>query len=229
VAVPLRGALLPLRAPLFADIFRVGALASLSPVFTVLTISLVNGLISDFGAAAVAGYGISARLEFLLVPLVFGVGVSMTSLVGVNIGAGNIARAEHIGWVGGACAAVLAGCVGVVLALFPGLWVSLFTDDSDAFAAGASYLRIAGPAFALQGLGLALYFASQGARAVTWPVLATILRFVVAVGGAMIGVRWFGFGIEFVFACIALGMAIYGLMTAAALWLGAWRRPVRGA
>jgi MATE family, multidrug efflux pump len=224
VAVPLRRRYLQLHGELFRDIFRVGALGSLAPIFTVLTISLVNALVSDFGAAAIAGYGISARLEFLLIPLVFGLGVSMTSLVGVNIGAGNIARAERIGWVGGACATLLAGVVGGVLALAPGLWVGLFTDDAAVYAAGAAYLHVAGPAFALQGLGLSLYFASQGARAMAWPVAATILRFAISVGGAWFAVRVFDAGMTAVFGCIALGMLSYGALTAIGLAMGSWRR-----
>ena len=217
-----------LQWPLFRDILRVGALAALSPIFTVLTIGLINGLISSRGAAAIAGYGIGARMEFLLIPLVFGLGASMTALVGVNIGAGNAARAERIGWIGGGCAAALTGFVGVLLACIPGLWMDLFTDDPETIAAGAAYLQIAGPVYLFQGLGLSLYFASQGASAVLWPVVGTIARFVVSVGGAYLGLRLFGFGLPGVYACIAAGMVCYGSITAAALYAGTWRRPLRG-
>ena len=158
VTVPLRRAALRLRFELFADILRVGALASLSPIFVVLTIGLLNSVMSDFGTAAIAGYGIGARLEFLLIPLVFGLGASMTSLVGFNVGAGNIDRAERIGWIGGTSAALLTGSVGLVLAIAPGLWINLFTQDPATYAAGATYLRIAGPAFFFQGLGLSSVF-----------------------------------------------------------------------
>ena len=220
----LRVDLLRLEWNLFRDILRVGALAALSPVFTVLTIGMINGLVAGMGAAAIAGYGIGARMEFLLVPLVFGLGASMTSLVGVNIGAGQVARAERIGWIGAGCAAALTGGVGLLLALVPGLWMDLFTDDPATLAAGAAYLRIAGAAFLFQGLGLSLYFASQGAGAVFWPVVGTVVRFVVSVGGAYLAVRHFGTGLEGVYACIAVGMVLYGLITAASLYLGTWRR-----
>ena len=223
VAVPLHRAAMGLRVELFADILRVGALASLSPTFVVLTIGLLNHVMSAFGTAAIAGYGIGARLEFLLIPLVFGIGASMTSLVGINVGAGNIERAERIGWVGGSSAALLAGGVGLVLALAPGLWMNLFTQDPETYAAGATYLRIAGPAFFFQGLGLSLYFASQGAGAVLWPVIATILRFVVAAAFAAAGVHWFHMGLNFICACIAAGMVVYGVVTAMSIHLGAWR------
>jgi putative MATE family efflux protein len=223
VAVRLERAAAQLDRRLFADIFRVGAPASLSPLFTVLTIVLANVIVARFGAASLAGYGIAARLEFLLIPLIFGLGAAMTTLVGTNIGAGNVVRAERIAWVGSSCAAGLAGMAGIVLALRPGLWVSLFTDDPAVWSAGAAFLQIVGPVFAFQGLGLSLYFASQGAGRVAWPVMATVLRFVVAIGGGALLVVYGGFGLEAAYAAIAAGMVLYGVITAASVAGGAWR------
>lgn len=220
----LRVAAFRLQRELFADIFRVGALASLSPVLTVLAIAAVNIIVSSFGAAALAGYGIAARLEFLLIPMVFGIGAAMTAIVGTNVGAGKMARAEQVGWTGSALAAALTGSVGLLLTIAPGLWVGMFTDDPETFAAGARFLQIVGPAFLFQGVGLALYFASQGAGAVQWPVFAALVRFVVAIGGAALVAYWLGFGLEAVYACIAAGMVLFGAITAGAVWLGAWRR-----
>lgn len=214
-----------LRLGYFADILRVGALASLSPVSTVLTIAILNTLIGRFGVETLAGYGVVARVEFLLVPLVFGIGAALTALVGVNMGAGQVARAERIGWMGGGAAAVLAGTVGLVLALAPGLWTGLFTRDPASLAAGALYLHIVGPVFAFQGLGLALYFASQGAGAILWPIIATLLRFGICVGGAVLVMGQPEPRLAAVYACIALGMTVYGAVTGLALWRGAWRRP----
>lgn len=223
-ALQLRVSALRLQRELFADIFKVGALASLSPVLTVLSIAVVNILVSGFGAAALAGYGIAARLEFLLIPMVFGIGAAMTVIVGTNVGAGNIARAERVGWTGGALAAALTGSIGLILAFAPGLWVGLFTDDPETYTAGAQFLHIVGPLFLFQGLGLALYFGSQGAGVIHWPIVAALVRFVVAIGGASIAVYWFGFGLDVVYACIAAGMLLFGAITAGAIYLGAWRR-----
>lgn len=220
----LRLSALQLRRELFADIFRVGALASLSPLLTVLAIAAVNIIVSGFGASALAGYGIAARLEFLLIPLVFGIGAAMTAIIGTNVGAGNIARAERVGWTGGALAAALTGSIGLLLAVAPGLWMGLFTSDPDTFAAGARFLQIVGPVFLFQGLGLALYFGSQGAGVIQWPVFAALVRFVVAIGGASVATYWFGVGLEMVYACIAAGMVLFGAITAGAIRLGAWRR-----
>ena len=85
---------IPLQARLFWDILRVGLIASFSAFTANLTAMLVTGLVGRFGVAALAGYGIGVRLEFMLVPLAFGIGSGLTTLVGV---AGRRARLEARG------------------------------------------------------------------------------------------------------------------------------------
>src|SRR5271170_6140984 len=134
-----------LRWALLADILRVGAVASLITVQTNLTVAVLTGLVGSFGSAAIAGYGIGSRLEYLLVPLVFGLGAPLVAMVGTNIGAGQHARALRIAWLGGAIACVATEAIGVAAALAPTAWIRLFSADPDVIAAGALYLRLAGP------------------------------------------------------------------------------------
>ena len=154
-----------LRRALFADILRVGAVASVTTLQTTLTVALTTALVGGVagGGDAIAGYGTGARLEYLLVPLVFGLGAPLVALVGTNIGAGQRARALRVALTGGAIAFALAEAVGVAAAVWPAAWLGLFSDDPGMLATGAQYLRIVGPAYGFFGLGLALYFASQGA------------------------------------------------------------------
>jgi Na+-driven multidrug efflux pump len=209
---------------LFRDIFRVALPASMSPIFTIFIILSLTAMVATFGEAALAGYGIGSRIEFLLIPLVFGIGAAMTSLVGLSIGSGNIDRAEHIGWIGSAFAAGLTGVVGLALALFPSAWIYAFTNDQVTFEAARSYIQIVGPLFAFQGLGLSLYFASQGAGAMRWPVIAILARVVLAVGGGWFLAFGLDLGLKGVFIGAAAAMATFGLIIAITLKLGAWRR-----
>ena len=94
----LRG--LGLRWPLFHHILRVGLVAALVTVSTNLTVAIATGYVGRFGPAAIAGYGTGARLEYLLVPLVFGLGGPLVAMVGTNVGAGRRDRALHAAWVG---------------------------------------------------------------------------------------------------------------------------------
>lgn len=104
-----------LRWPLARDILRVGAVACISPLQTVLTILILTRLVARFGTDALAGYGVGTRLEFLLVPIAFAVGVASVPMVGMAIGAGQVRRARQAAWVAAAVAAALLGTLGLVL------------------------------------------------------------------------------------------------------------------
>ncbi len=212
-----------LRWPLFRDILRIGLLASLSSIMTNVTIALTTGVVGAFGPAAIAGYGVGTRLEYLLIPLAFGFGGPLVALVGTNIGAGNRERALRAAWLGGWICFALTEAIGLAAALFPAAWLSLFDRDPAMIAAGSAYLRVVGPCYGFFGLGMALYFASQGAGTLKWPVLAGFSRMVVAVGGGYILLRWAG-SLTAVYVALSAGLAVFGLMVALAIWRGAWFR-----
>jgi len=220
-----RGVMVGLGRSHFAEILRVGLVASLSPVQTVLTVVLMVGLVGQFGAAALAGYGLGARLEFLMVPVAFGIGTAMTAMVGANIGAGNRVRALQVAWTGTAGAALIVGGIGAAVSVWPALWLGLFLDPADAaaWAVGRGYLQIVGPVYAAFAAGLALYFASQGAGRVVWPVVAGFVRLLLALGGAVVLVQYRGAGVDGIFAAVAAGMLAYGVLSALAVWLSGWR------
>jgi putative MATE family efflux protein len=212
------------RAEMFSDILKVGALACLSPAQSILTVMIFTALVARFGTAALAGYGIGARLEFLLIPIAFGVGVAAVPMVGMAIGAHDIARARRVAWMAGATSGVSVGLVGITLALAPGLWASLFTRDAAVLNATQEYLQIAGPAFGFLGLGLSLYFASQGAGKVLGPVLAGTLRLgLVMVVGALLVYN--NAGAAALFVLVGLSMFVYGLATATAIYFTPWGNP----
>ncbi len=203
------------------DILKVGAVASLSPLQAVLTILILTRLVAQVGAPALAGYGIGTRLEFLLIPVAFAVGVGAVPLVGMAIGAGKVARARHVAWVSAGVAAAMLGVIGLIVAVRPELWVGLFTDDPAVTESAALYFAWAGPCYPLFGVGLCLYFASLGAGKPLGPVLAGTLRLVmVAAGGAML--TWMNTPPWTIFALVAAAMAAYGLATMASVRLTAW-------
>ena len=188
------------------------------------TILVLTGLVGRFGTEALAGYGIGSRVEFLMIPLIFGIGSAMTSIVGANIGALNIDRAEKVGILGGSTAGFVSIVIGLTLAAFPEAWIQFFTDDIKAFEVTKKYIQIVGPFYIFQGIGLSLYFASQGANAMKWPTIATIARFIIACAGGGISVYWLDLGIESIFISSSAAMAIFGLMIFISIKKGAWRK-----
>jgi Na+-driven multidrug efflux pump len=206
---------------MFVDILKVGAVSCLAPLQSVLTILIFTNILAGFGTETLAGYGMGSRLEFLLTPIAFAFGVASVPMVGMAIGAGLVARARQVAWTAAAAAGLSVGLVGLIVALDPALWVSLFTHDPGVTAAANSYFAWAGPAFGFFGIGTCLYFASQGAAKVVGPVLSSTLRLLtVGTGGWWLASSdapaWT------LFALVGAAMVVFGLSTAASIRLTRW-------
>ncbi len=219
VGLAFRG--IKIRWSLFADILRVGLVAALITVQTNLTIAIATGFVGAFGPAAIAGYGTGSRLEYLLIPLVFGLGGPLVAMVGTNIGAGRPERAQRVAWIGAAIGAGLCEIIGFAAAAEPRAWLSLFDIDPAMIDAGSRYLHAVGPVYGLFGLGMALYFASQGAGRLLWPLLANMARLLIAAGGGYLALRWTG-NLTDVFMALAVALAAFGIINAAAVASGVW-------
>lgn len=225
----LKPSLIPLRlswAPM-RDILRVGAFSSIVSLSTNITIGVATGLAGLIGPAAVAGYGTGARLEYLLVPLVFGLGAPVAAMVGTSIGAGNRERALRVAWTGAAIAFVITETIGLAAAFYPAAWLSLFGSDPTMIETGSLYLQIVGPAYGFFGGGLCLYFASQGAGRMGWATLGAVLRVILAGGGGWLIVAKFGGGSVGLFAALAAALVFYGFINAAAVAGGSWFKEKR--
>lgn len=213
-----------LRWVLFRDILRVGAVASLNSIQTNVTIALATALVAQHaGINAVAGFGTGARLEYLLVPVVFGLGAPLVALVGTNVGAGQQQRALRIALTGGALAFVITETVGLIAAIWPVQWLMLFSADPSMIETGSAYLRVVGPAYGFFGLGLALYFASQGAGKLLWPLACGFIRIFIAIGGGWMALQVTG-SLQGLFVALAVGLVVYGCVLAGIIRSGVWFR-----
>jgi len=216
---PLRLERVPLQRRLFREILRVGLISAVGTILSNLTVVVTTAFVGPFGRDAIAGYGLASRLDYLLIPLVFALGTAAVTMVGTNVGAGQHERARRIAWVGAAIAVCVTGTIGLAAGLLPHAWIGLFSQEAEVLRVGTLYLQRVAPLYGFVGLGMALYFASQGAGRMTWPFTAGVARFaVVALGGAwwvtrhhgsLAGVFWIAAAAQLAFGLInALGMAI---------------------
>ncbi len=180
-----------LRGALFADMLKVGIPTALNAMLTNLTVILITGAVGLFGTAALAGYGISSRLDYIMIPLLFGVSTATLTMVGVNMGAGQTVRARKIGWTSGLVGLLLTGTIGAIVAMFPAAWLHLFSNDAEVVREGTTYLRIVAPAYGALGFGFVVSFAAQGTGRALWPLVASSVRILIAAGGGWIAVAYF--------------------------------------
>jgi putative MATE family efflux protein len=217
-----------LRGALFADMLKVGIPAAMNAVMTNLAVILVTGAVGLFGTSALAGFGISSRLDYMMIPLLFGIGTATLTMVGVNFGAGQAARARKIGWTGGILGLFLTGTIGLTVALVPTAWLHLFSNDADVVRQGTIYLRIVAPAYGAFGFGFVASFAAQGAGRAMWPLAASLARITVAAGGGWIAVTAFGAGMTGLAAMVLAATLAYAAICATAMLLpSVWRTEKR--
>jgi Na+-driven multidrug efflux pump len=212
------------RWALFRDILRVGLVAALVSVATNLTIMIGTALVGSFGPAAIAGYGTGARLEYLLVPLVFGLGAPLVAIGTASAreaarrAARRLDRRRH--------RLPPHRSDRLCAAAFPTAWLSLFDSNPQMLEAGSTYLRTVGPFYGMFGLALALYFASQGAGRLLWPLIGNLTRLAIAALAGAIALRWSG-ELSHVFLAQSLALVAFGAINAAAVAGGSWFGPLR--
>lgn len=219
---PLALQITPLSKRLFADILGVGLLSAIGTLQVNLTVMLVTATVGRFGTAAIAGYGIASRLDYVQIPLLFGLGTAVVTMVGTNIGAGQIGRARRIAWIGCAIAFGVTEAIGLLAAIFPHAWLGIFTQDHEVLASGALYLRSVAPVYGAVGLGMALYFASQGMNRVLWPVLAGTVRMIVAGLIGWLAVAQLAASLSTLYLIVALAALLSAAIATAAVLAGAW-------
>src|SRR5262245_49760530 len=200
------------RWELFADILKVGVPGLVNTAITNLSIVILTGIAGQFGPEAAIGYAMGARLEYIMQPIAFGFGTAIVAMVGTNWGARQYTRARQIAWTGAITIAAVCGTIGLIVAVQPSLWLGLFSNDLEVERIGAQYLRIVGPAYLCFGLGLGLFFVSQGFGRGIAAMNANAMRLIASAGAGLAAVYWLELGVSGFCAAIAAGFVLYAAL-----------------
>ena len=221
VRLSLRGVRLERR--LFADILSTGVPLSLQPILNNIALAFLTGYAGSLGAAALAGVGAAVRLEYLMYPVVFGLGATLVAMVGTNVGAGQLARAVRITWIAAGMAVLATGLIGLAAIVWPQGWISLFTAAPEVSEPAAIYLGIAALGYAFIGMNT-LTSAFQAMGQTFWPLMGVLSRAAVLGIGGWLVVSVMGGGVIGLAIVTASGLAIGGSIVAVAFWLGMRRK-----
>jgi putative MATE family efflux protein len=208
---------------LFGEILRVGAPMSLQPLLNNVALASFTGFVGALGPTALAAFGAAVRLEYVQIPLTFGLGAAAQAMVGTNVGAGQAARASRITWTACAMAAGVTGGIGVLVAIWPGLWLGLFNGGASFQLMAAGYLCVVSLTYPFVGLGLTLSSAFQATGRPLWPLLALSLRVLIVIVGGWLVIHATDFGLGGLGVVAAVSLIVYGTSLAAAFRAGTWR------
>ncbi len=134
-------------------IFKLGFPASVEQSTRALGMTMMIIIVTSFGSEIVAAYGIGARILSLIVIPALGLGIATTSLVGQNIGARKIKRAEQVANLSNKIAFFGLTGLGIILFIVAEPLTAFFIpNDPDVIRDGALFIKIMAPSFGLLGV-----------------------------------------------------------------------------
>lgn len=143
-------------------------------------------ILSGFGSEVVAGYTIALRIViFTLLPS-WGLSNAASTLVGQNLGAKQPDRAEKTVWAVAKINILVMLIIGLILVIFPGWFIRIFSDEPIMSGYGVDALRIIASGSVFYGLGMVLVQAFNGAGDTRTPGRINLIAY----WGIQIPVAW---------------------------------------
>ncbi|MDC0708884.1 MATE family efflux transporter [Stigmatella sp. ncwal1] len=185
---------------------------------TILT-SLVNNVAymllalfwAHFGTAAVAGYGLASRFEYVLILTLYGLGSAVVTFGGELLGASQPQGLLRVARSAGMLAAAVGALGALALISFPEAWFILFQAEPAVVEAGGAYFRVVALAYPFYALGLVYNYGYQTLARAEWGLLLGIGRVgLIALPGIALTL-WSDGSSQSAALAIALSFIAYGL------------------
>lgn len=179
-------------------------------------------VVTIYGTQAVAAYTICMRVRILMLHFGFGFAGAVSPMVGQNLGANRIDRAEQSVLIGNRLAVAVMTVVGILCFCFPHWFIGWFTSQESVIDIGSVYLRFLAVTFAFINISIVLGRALNGAGDTISPMTIT-------------GIAQIGIGLILVIVLsrlmgmvgIWIGIALANVVQALIMWYwfrrGTWK------
>src|SRR6056297_315700 len=189
-----------------------------------LGMTFLMSIVSQFGTVVVAAYGIGSKILSAVMLPSRGFATATTTMVGQNLGAENINRAEKTAWVSSGLILGIMTFLAFVFNLFPATVISIFNTNPEVIKIGTSFLKIVGFSFGFLGVRFIIGGSFRGAGNT---VIAMILAIIALWGIRLPLAQYLGINLGWGPNGIWWGMFLSNFVTAiiASLWFkkGGWK------
>ncbi|NNE43044.1 MAG: MATE family efflux transporter, partial [Gemmatimonadetes bacterium] len=206
------------------QIVQIGTPEALIGVLYSVVYLFIASITGAFGAATTAALGIVNRLEAITYLTASALGMGVATLVGQNLGAGSVERAEASAHRGAALSAWVSGAVTVVFLAAPEAVVGLFTTSPEVIREGALFLRIVAISQVAMGLELIYGHAFAGAGDTLPPMYISVSMSVLRIPLAWWLAVPLGLGAPAIWWTITVTCLVRGLATVYWFRRGGWKR-----
>lgn len=206
--------------------FSLGLPASIEQSARALGLTALTFIISSFGTLALASYGAGSNIMQFIFIIIMGISMAVSTLVGQNIGAGNIKRAAEIGKVSSLITMGLLTTIGLLVFIFPEALIRFFVPTDEAvIREGAGFLRIVALTFGFIGVqqSLAGIFRASG-NMKTAMILSLVSQWVLQFPLAYILSKHTSLGFNGIWWSVAVTNIIIFVVTLLLYQKGDWKK-----
>ena len=196
------------------EILAISIPAGLSRVILPIGSGIITGMVAVYGVEAVAGFGMSTRIENFMIIIANAMASIIIPFAGQNIGARKFNRIKTLFKNSNIFVLVLQAGLYVAVLFAAEFLTGLFSDDPEVIRIGSLYLRIVAAAYGFKGI---ILICSAFLNVLKRPFIAAALNlmqmFVIFIPLAWLGGKLAG--LPGVFTALAISL----LLTATAAWI----------
>jgi len=213
-----------LNAKIDKKLITIGLPTGIEVLFRQLAQITILKVVTVFGTVAVAALGIQQRLSgFFIMPLI-GLLMGGSTIVGQNMGAEKMERAEKTTHLAATLGGIIMGGVTIFVLLFTEQIMGVFVNDPEVIRMGVPMLRIITPSYILLavGFGWATGFSGAGYN-MPFLISAVIARWGVQIPFMLITIYSLSLPITFIWISFALSEIAEFAVIAIIFFNGKWK------
>ncbi|MBE3518839.1 MAG: MATE family efflux transporter [Firmicutes bacterium] len=205
--------------------FGIGLPAGIQQIIVSMGMLTVTSLVNRFGAVVTAAFGVGGRLDQFVTMPAMTVGLSVTALVGQNLGARKFDRVREVVRSSVLLTVAITGAISIIVLAIPQVLLRMFTSDGAVIVEGTKYLRTLGFAYIPMGLMFTLAGILRGAGdTVPSMIISLVTLWGVRVPAALFLSRIFGS--EGLWLGMAVSPVMGSLLNYAYYLSGRWKNRV---
>lgn len=184
------------------QLFRIGLPAGVEQLIFQVGFVAFMYVVSFYGTAPYAAYGIGVQLLSLSFVVGFGFAIAASTHVGQRLGAGDPEGAARSGWRAMWLSIASMTAIGAIVIATANYTASLMIDDPEVIRLTVVFIYILGAVQPLMAIEAALGGALRGAGDTRFPMLTTLCGLVLVRGSVAALGAYLGLSVEWIFAAL---------------------------
>jgi putative MATE family efflux protein len=212
--------------PLLRRAFNIGFPSSIEISARAFGLTMMTVLVAQFGTDVLAAYGVGSRLISFVIIIGLGLSKASTTLVGQNMGAQLVDRAEKTTNYASLMGLFGLTIVGLIFFVFADSLVRTFlTGDENVIQMGVDFMKITALSFGFMGMQMALIGALRGSG----NTVASMILTIIGIWVIQFPLAWYlsnftSLGYEGIWWSFPISYLLPALITLAWFKTGIWKR-----